>query len=125
MLPDLLLVKIDGEEIPPQVEVGTNPQEPLTQGDKHRNVLDPIRSKVLQLHLLVIQQPPKKLVGRGGETPLVKASEGHHVAFERRRLVLITGQPPLLGYGQRAKEATANEALQGLRGDVGFAPWLH
>ena len=33
LLPDLLLQKVDGEEIPPQVEVGTNPQEPLTQGD--------------------------------------------------------------------------------------------
>ena len=80
-LPNPLLRQVDGEEIPPQVEVGTNPQEPLTQGDKCRNVLDPIGSKVLQLHLVVIQQPLKELVGRGGESLLVKASRGHHVAF--------------------------------------------
>ena len=36
----LLLQEGDGEEMPPQVKVGTNPQEPLTQGDEHRNVLD-------------------------------------------------------------------------------------
>ena len=55
LLPNLLLGQVDGEEILPQVEVGTNPQEPLTQGDERRNVLDPIGSKVLQLHLVVIQ----------------------------------------------------------------------
>ena len=43
--------------------MGTNPQEPLTQGDERRNVLDPIESKVLQLHIVVIQQPLKELVG--------------------------------------------------------------
>ena len=111
MLPDPLLQKIDGEEMPPQVKVGTNPQEPLTQGDKHRNVLDPIRSKVLQLHLLVIQQPSKELVSRYGESPLVEVSKGHDIPFGQQRHILIAGQPPLLGGGQRGKEATANEAL--------------
>ena len=78
-----LLQEVDGKEIPPQIEVGTNPQEPLTQGNERRNVLDPIGSKVLQLHLVVIQQPLKELVGRYGESPLMKASEGHHIAFGR------------------------------------------
>ena len=83
LLPDPLLQKVDGEEIPPQVEVGINPQEPLTQGDERCNVLDPIRSKVLQLHLVVIQQPSKELVGRYGESPLMEVSEGHDIPFER------------------------------------------
>ena len=73
-------------------------------------MLDPIRSKVLQLHLVVIQQPPKELMSRYGESPLMEESKGHDVSFERRWLILIIGQPPLDG-GQRAKEATANEAL--------------
>ena len=47
LLPDLPLQKVDGEDMPPQVEVGINPQEPLTQGDERRNVLDPIEDKVL------------------------------------------------------------------------------
>ena len=59
--------------------MGTNPQEPLTQGDERRNVLDPIGSKVLQLHLVVIQQPPKKLMGRNGESSLMEESKGHDI----------------------------------------------
>ena len=47
LLPDPPLHKIDGEEIPSQVEVGTDPQEPLAQGDERRNVLDPVGGKVL------------------------------------------------------------------------------
>ena len=72
-----------------------------------------------------MQQSLKKLVGGGGESSLVEVSEGHDVAIGRRRRVLITGQPPLLDDDPRAKETTANEALQELEGDIGVAPWLH
>jgi len=105
--------------------VGPNPQEPLTQGDECRDVLDPIGSQVLQLHVVVMQQPPKELVGGGDESPLVEVSEGHNIAFGRRRHVLIAGQPPLLSGSPRAKKAVANKALQALEGDIGSAPWLH
>jgi len=50
-------------------------------------------------------------MGRHGESPLVEVSERHDVPFGRLRLVLFTGQPPLLGSGQRVKEASADEAL--------------
>ena len=80
---------------------------------------------MLQLHLVVIQQPSKELMSRYGESPLMEESKGHDISFGRRWLVLITGQPPLLDDGQRAKEATVNEALQALRGDAGSAPRLH
>jgi len=74
-------------------------------------VLDPIRGKVLQLHLTVVQQSLEKLMGGHGESPLVEVSERHDVPFGWLRLVLFTGQPPLLGGGQWAKEASADEAL--------------
>ena len=61
LLPDLLLRQVDGKEIPPQIKVGTNPQESLAQGDERRNVLNPIGGEVLQLHLVVIQQPRRNL----------------------------------------------------------------
>ena len=64
--------------------MGTNPQEPLTQGDERRNVLDPIGSKVPQLHLVVIQQPPKELVSKYDESSLVEVSEGHDIPFRQR-----------------------------------------
>ena len=41
----------------------------------------------------------------------MEVSEGHDIPFGRQQLILIIGQPPLLGGGQRAKEATVNEAL--------------
>ena len=55
----------------------------------------------------------------------MEVSEGHDIPFGLQRLILITGQSPLLGGGQWAKEAMANEALQALRGDAGSTPWLH
>ena len=51
----LLLLEGDDEEIPPQVEVGADPQESLTQRDECRHVLDPIGIEVLQLNLVVVQ----------------------------------------------------------------------
>jgi len=64
-------------------------------------------------------------MSRYDESPLVEESKGHDIPFRWRWLVLITRQPPLLDGGQRAKEATADETLQALRGNVGSAPWLH
>ena len=64
-------------------------------------------------------------MGRHGESPLMEVSKRHDVPFERLRLLLLTGQPPLLGSGQRAKEAPVDEALQAPKGDVGFVPRVH
>ena len=44
-------------------------------------MLDSIGVKVVQLYLVVVQQPPNELVGGGGESPLVKVSEGHDIAI--------------------------------------------
>ena len=52
----LLLDQGDGEEISPQLEVGLDPQVPLTHRDNSRDVLDPIRVQVLQLDLIMVQQ---------------------------------------------------------------------
>ena len=94
-------------------------------GDKRRNMLDPIGIKMLQLHLVVIQQPPKKSMRRYGESPLMEDSKGHDIPFERRRLFLITRQQPPLSSGRRAEEVAADEALQTPRGNAGSAPQLH
>ena len=55
----------------------------------------------------------------------MEVSEGYDIPVERRQRILIARQPPLLGGSPRAKKAAANEALQALKGDIGFAPWLH
>ena len=49
-------------------------------------------------------------MGGHGESSLVEVSERHDVPFRWLWLVLFIGQPPLLGGGQRAKEASADEA---------------
>ena len=80
-----LLLEVDGEEVPPQVEVGADPQESLAQHDERRHVLDPSGIEMLQLDLVAVQQPPKKFVGGGREPTLMEVGERHHVAVGRRR----------------------------------------
>ena len=64
-------------------------------------------------------------MGGHGESPLMEVSKRHDITFRRLRLLLLTRQPPLLGGGQRAKEASADEALQAPSGDVGSVPRVH
>ena len=56
-----LLLEGDGEEVPPQIEVEADPQESLAQGDECHHVLDPVGIEVLQLDLVVVQQPRRNL----------------------------------------------------------------
>jgi len=63
--------------------VGADPQEPLAQGNERRNVLDPIRAKVLQFHLIIVQQSLEKWMGEHGESPLMEVSKRHDVPFWR------------------------------------------
>ena len=111
LLPDLPLHETDSKEVPPQVKVWIDPQEPLAQGDERRNVLNPIGGKVLKLHLVVVHQSPKELMGGHGESPLMEVGERNDVPFGQLWFLLFTGQPPLLGGGQRTKEASVDEAL--------------
>ena len=88
-------------------------------------MLDSIGIKVLQLYLVVLQQPPNELVGGGGESLLVEVSEVHDVAIGQRRHVLLTGQQPPLDRGLRTEKTTVDKALQALDGDVRAAPQIH
>jgi len=85
-------------------------------------MLDTIGGKMLQLHLVIIQQPPKKSMHGYGKSPLMKDGKRHDVPFERRWLTLITGQQPLPDGGQWAEEATVDEALQTPRDNAVSAP---
>ena len=50
-----LLIEVDGEEIPPQVEVGADPQESFAQRDERHHVLYPIGIEMQQLNLVEVQ----------------------------------------------------------------------
>ena len=105
--------------------MGIDPQETLTQGNKRRHMLNPVGSKMLQLHLIVIQQPPKESMRRYCKSPLMKDGERYDIPFGRRRLTLVTRYQPLLDGRQWTEKATADEALQMPRGDARSAPQLY
>ena len=109
--PNLPLRQTDGEEVPPHIEVGIDPQQTLTQGNKRRHVLNTVGGKMLQLHLVIIQQPLKKSMRGYGKPPLMKDGKGHDVPFGRCKLALIIGQQPLLDGGLRAEKAATDKAL--------------
>ena len=74
-------------------------------------MLNPIGSKMLQLHLVIIQQPSKESMRGYHKSPLMEDGERHDIPFERRRLILVTRQQPLLDGGQWTEKATVDEAL--------------
>ena len=59
---------------------------------------------MLQLNLVVVQQPSEELVGRRREAPLVEMHERDDVACRRLRQRLIVGNDPLLRLGEGAQE---------------------
>ena len=105
--------------------MGIDPQETLAQGNKRHHMLNPIGSKMLQLHLVIIQQPPKKSMRGYDKSPLMEDSKRYDVPFEQRRRLLLTGQQPLCDGGLRAEKAAADKTLQTPRGNAESAPQLH
>jgi len=69
--------------------MGIDPQETLAQGNERRHVLNPIRSQMLQLHLIIIQQPPKETMRGYPEPPLMEDGERDDIPFRRHRLTLV------------------------------------
>ena len=69
--------------------MGIDPQETLTQGNKRRHMLNPVGSKMLQLHLIVIQQPPKESMRGYRKSPLMEDGERNDIPFGRHRLTLV------------------------------------
>ena len=60
--------------------MGLDTQISLAQRDEVHDVLDPIGIQVLQLDLVMVQQPSEERVGRNHESVLVEGREGHDVA---------------------------------------------
>jgi hypothetical protein len=79
-----LLDQGDGEEVPLELEVRFNPQEPLTQLDEGRDLLDPIQIEVLQLNLVVMEEPPEEGMRGHPKPALMEVREGDNVAIARR-----------------------------------------
>ena len=88
-------------------------------------MLDPVGIEMLQLDLVVVQQPLKKFVGGGRESTFVKVGEQHHIVVGRLWQILLAGQQPLLSRGPCVEKTATNKAFHVLEGNVRVAPRIH
>jgi hypothetical protein len=58
-------------------------------------VLNFVGIQVLQLNLVVVQQPPEGSVGRNREPVLVEGDERYDIAVRRRRCIIVARNDPL------------------------------
>jgi hypothetical protein len=124
--PVLFLVEQgDGEEILPQIEMTLNPQIPLTQHDESCDVLDTSWIQVLQLNLVVVEQPPEEWMRRHHESTLMERHEGDDVAIQRRRCILAARHEPLRRRSPCAEKTAPDETLQVQVAHVQAVPQRH
>ena len=88
-------------------------------------MLDRVGIQVLQLDLVMVQQPLEERVGRNHEPALMEGHEGHDVAVGRCRHLLTTGHEPLHRLSSPTEKTTLDEAIHARVGDVGAIPRLH
>ena len=115
----------DCEEELPQLEHRRDAEEALTQGDESGDILNPIGIRMLQLHLVVVQQPPEERMGGCREASLVDVHERDDVPRWRLRLRFAGGDDPLLRCGERAQESFGHKAIQASGGHVRALPERH
>jgi hypothetical protein len=74
-------MELAAEEMDPQVPVRRNPLESLTDSDEASLLRDSIGGKVVELHPVVVAQPPYEPARRGIEAALVQTDEADDVAL--------------------------------------------
>ena len=88
-------------------------------------MLDPIGVEVLQLNLVVVQQPLEERMRRDCEPALVEGCEGDDVTIGRHRHILVAKNQPLHRVDPPMKKTTLNEALHACVGDIRAVPCLY
>jgi hypothetical protein len=76
-------------------------------------MLNPIRIQMLQLNLVIVEEPQEEAVGRRHKPAIVEVRERHHVAVRRRREVVAIRYYPLVCGGPLTKKTTVDKALYG------------
>ena len=61
--------------------MGGDAQVPLADGDKDGRLHDGVGVEVVELHTVVVREPPHEPVRRQAETALVKGHKAHNVAI--------------------------------------------
>jgi hypothetical protein len=108
----------------PQVPVRVNPQISFTNRREDGSLRDGVRTEVVQLHPVDMQNRPHKTACQHSEPPLVKGDEAHDMPRRRGR-----GGPARRGHplrlrvtGERAKQTLSNKGPQVIRRDGGERP---
>jgi hypothetical protein len=74
-----------GEDMSPQVPVRVNPQVSFTNHREDGGLRDGVRTEVMQLHPVDVQNRPHKTACRHSEPPLVKGDEAHDIPWRQGR----------------------------------------
>jgi hypothetical protein len=90
-------VEFRTEEVNPEILVCGDPKEPLAD-DKESCLRYGIGGKVVELHLVVVAQPPHEAARRGGEAAFVQPDEAHDVAVGGLGSLSDAGETIHIGY---------------------------
>jgi hypothetical protein len=74
-------------------------------------MLNPIRIQMLQLNLIVMEEPQEEAMGGCRKLTIVEVRKRHHIAVGRRREVMAVGHYPLMRGGPCAKKTAIDDAL--------------
>jgi hypothetical protein len=110
----------------PQVQVGVNPQKPLTNRHDNSHLRDGLGVEVMQLHPIVVRERPHEVARRHPKPPLMEGGETDHVPRRRSRVGLAPGGQPLRlrPDGEGTEQTIGNKGLQILHCDGGERPWV-
>jgi hypothetical protein len=79
---------------------------------------------MLQLELVVVQQPTKESMERNREPTLMEGDEGDDVAIEWRQRIFIVRYDPFHCCGPRAEKALFDQSFHTRVEDIGARPQL-
>jgi hypothetical protein len=88
-------------------------------------VLDPVGVQVLQLNVIVVQQPSEESVRGHRQAALVQGDKGNDIPILRHRLILVVRYKLLICSGPRTKEALPDKALHLRMSDIRMRPRLY
>ena len=111
----------DGEEVAPSEKVRRDPEVSLTKRHEGHDVLDPVRVQVMQLDLIMAEEPDKERVQRKCVASLMEVSERDHIPKRRRRELLGTRKDPVVV----AQEPPLDEGVDPRLVHLGSIPVRH
>jgi hypothetical protein len=104
LLPHRRGKRLHGEEMSPQIPVGSNPQKSSANRREDGHLRDGVGAKVVQLHPIVMQEHPHKTACWHTKPPLMEGDETQHIPRRRVRVSPLGGT---IHSGRRTSERGA------------------